>query len=103
MKLPEQSPPAPPTNTWLQRLVQRLKEPSGWVPRYKHDEFPTGIDVGIQRRRDLRSVLADASLAEIEQAIADQRKYKNDLYYAHEEAVELLNDIISIKNGTAGI
>lgn len=103
MKLSEQTPPAAPTNTWLVRLVQRLKEPSGWVPRWKGDDYPNMAEGIKQRRRDLRSVLADASLAEIEQAIADQRKYVNDLYYAHRNAEQLLSDMRSIKNGTAGI
>lgn len=96
--LPPQTPPEPPTNTWLERLRDRLQNRTPYKERYEGDR-PSMADIAPNRQKDLRDVMQHATLAEVEVALEEQQRYANELYYAHEAAMELLSDMRVIKRG----
>lgn len=97
--LPVQTPPEPPKNTWLVRLRDRLKNPTPYEPRYANEPHPTGMARITAQRKDLHDVMRHATLAEVEVALKEQERYANQLYYAHEAAMELLSDMRVVKRG----
>lgn len=98
---PVQTPPEPPQDTWLTRLRDRLQNRTPYTERYAGDR-PSVADIDPNRRKDLHDVMRHATLAEVEVALEEQQRYANELYYAHEAAMELLSDMRTIKRGTAG-
>lgn len=100
----EPAPPKPeePKNGLLAALRHRLKNRTPYKERFKGDR-PSLAQIPIERCRDLRDVMRQATLAQVEEAIEVQRKHAVDLHYAEQAASELLRDMQSIKSGTAGL